>query len=63
MTTPITARCRYDGERVDAVDYLGVIGSNYEPVQNEASCELLDALVDESGAHCETALGLEWCAA
>lgn len=38
------------------LDVLGVVGSKYEPVQNEASCELLDALVDESGgAHFETA--------
>lgn len=37
------------------VDYLGVVGSKYEPVQNETSCEVLDALVDESGAHFETA--------
>jgi phage/plasmid-like protein (TIGR03299 family) len=38
------------------IDVLGVVGSKYEPVQNEASCELLDALVDESGgAHYETA--------
>ena len=32
-----------------ALDVLGVVGSKYEPVQNEASCDLLDALVDESG--------------
>ena len=31
------------------LDVLGVVGSKYEPVQNEASCELLDALVDQSG--------------
>jgi phage/plasmid-like protein (TIGR03299 family) len=37
------------------LDVLGVVGRKYEPVQNEASCELLDALVDESGAHFETA--------
>ena len=38
------------------LDVLGVVGSKYEPVQNEASCELLDALVDQSGgAHFETA--------
>ena len=37
------------------IDVLGVVGSKYEPVQNEASCELLDALTDESGAHFETA--------
>lgn len=34
---------------------LGVVGSKYEPVQNEASCALLNALTDESGAHFETA--------
>lgn len=45
-TNPITGR----------PDVLGVVGSKYEPVQNEASCELLDALVDQSGgAHFETA--------
>ena len=38
------------------LDVLGVVGSKYEPVQNEASCDLLDALVDQSGgAHFETA--------
>lgn len=34
---------------------LGVVGSKYAPVQNEASCALLNALTDESGAHFETA--------
>ena len=29
------------------IDYLGVVGSKYEPVQNEASCTLLDALTEE----------------
>ncbi len=37
------------------VDYLGVVGSKYTPLQNEDSCALLDALTDESGAHFETA--------
>lgn len=37
------------------IDYLGVVGTKYEPVQNEASCTLLDALTDQSGAHFETA--------
>ena len=37
------------------IDVLGVVGSKYEPVANEASCDLLDALTDESGAHFETA--------
>jgi phage/plasmid-like protein (TIGR03299 family) len=37
-------------------DVLGVVGSKYVPVANEASCDLLDALVDEAGnAHFETA--------
>jgi phage/plasmid-like protein (TIGR03299 family) len=36
-------------------DVLGVVGTKYEPVQNEDSCALLDALVDEGGAHYETA--------
>ena len=34
---------------------LGVVGDGYVPIQNEEHCELLDALVDESGAHFETA--------
>lgn len=38
-----------------ATRYLGVVGSDYTPVQNEDVCELLNILVDESGAHFETA--------
>jgi phage/plasmid-like protein (TIGR03299 family) len=38
-----------------SLDVLGVVGSKYEPVQNEASCDLLDAITDKSGAHFETA--------
>jgi phage/plasmid-like protein (TIGR03299 family) len=38
-----------------ATDYLGVVGLGYTPVQNEACAELLDLLVDASGAHFETA--------
>ena len=37
------------------IDYLGVVGTKYEPVQNDASCAVLDAITDESGAHFETA--------
>lgn len=37
------------------VDYLGVVGNGYSVVQNEECCELLNLLVDESGAHFETA--------
>lgn len=36
-------------------EYLGVVGSFYEPIQNEEQCELLNALTDESGAVFETA--------
>jgi phage/plasmid-like protein (TIGR03299 family) len=36
-------------------DYLGVVGPNYRPIQNEESAAFLNALVDESGAHFETA--------
>ena len=37
------------------VDILGVVGSQYHPVQNEELCDLLDSLVDESGALYDTA--------
>ena len=37
------------------LDVLGVVGNKYEPKQNEASCDLLDALTGESGAVYETA--------
>ncbi|GAA3733468.1 DUF932 domain-containing protein [Salinactinospora qingdaonensis] len=36
-------------------DVLGCVGSQYTPVQNEELCGFLNALVDESGAHFETA--------
>ena len=36
-------------------DVLGVVGAGYHPIQNEAHADLLDTLVDESGAHFETA--------
>jgi phage/plasmid-like protein (TIGR03299 family) len=38
-----------------ATDYLGVVGTGYIPVANEDCAELLDLLVDASGAHFETA--------
>src|SRR5699024_1232644 len=34
---------------------LGVVGDHYTPVQNEDHVDLLDTLVDMSGAHFETA--------
>lgn len=35
------------------VQYIpgGVVGSNYTPIQNEANVDLLDAIVDQGGAH------------
>lgn len=36
-------------------DVLGVVGENYRIVQNEDHAEFLNTLVDESGAHFETA--------
>ncbi len=36
-------------------NYLGTVGTVYKPIQNEEHCELLNALVDESGARFETA--------
>ena len=44
-TNPVTGR----------PDVLGVVGRGYTPIQNEEHAELLDTLVDESGAHFETA--------
>lgn len=56
---PIPAVGKYATVRTNpingAVDYLGVVGESYRPFQNEQSCELLNALVEESGAHFETA--------
>lgn len=43
-TNPLTGR----------TEYLGVVGNKYEPTQNESSCDLLNTLTDESGAHFET---------
>ncbi|MFJ4895634.1 DUF932 domain-containing protein [Streptomyces sp. NPDC088788] len=38
---------------------LGVVGSDYHPVQNEEHAEFLNLLADESGAHFETAGALK----
>lgn len=40
-------------------DVLGVVGKKYQPIQNEEHTDLLNALVDESGAHFETAGSLK----
>ena len=36
-------------------EVLGTAGEDYRPIQNEDHCELLNALVEESGAHFDTA--------
>lgn len=41
------------------MDVLGVVGSYYEPVQNEDHADMLNALVDESNARIETAGSLD----
>lgn len=41
------------------VDVLGDVGENYHIIQNEEHAAYLDALVDESGAHFETAGALD----
>jgi phage/plasmid-like protein (TIGR03299 family) len=48
-TNPVTQETRY----------LGVVGGYYSPIQNEEHVDLLNALVDESGAHFETAGSLK----
>lgn len=46
----------YTNPVTGAAQYLGVVGSHYQPIQNEAHLDLLDALVDEAGVkHFETA--------
>ncbi|MFF4205732.1 DUF932 domain-containing protein [Streptomyces sp. NPDC001668] len=41
--------------KTGVAERLGTVGAKYEVVQNEEHCELLNLLVDESGAHFETA--------
>lgn len=43
----------------DQVDYLGVTGNDYQPVQNEQHAEFLNILVDESGANFNVAGALD----
>ena len=60
---PILASDRFMTVRTNPVngrtDYLGVVGPVWQPIQNEETAELLDAIVDESGAHFETAGALD----
>ncbi|MFE6020762.1 DUF932 domain-containing protein [Streptomyces sp. NPDC056441] len=45
--------------RTGRTETLGVVGSDYHPVQNEEHAEFLNLLADESGAHFETAGSLK----
>lgn len=45
--------------RPGEIDGLGVVGRYYEAVQNEDQADLLNTLVDKSGAHFETAGALD----
>ncbi|WP_327434829.1 DUF932 domain-containing protein, partial [Streptomyces sp. NBC_01236] len=45
--------------KTGATETLGVVGSDYHPVQNEEHAEFLNLLADESGAHFETAGSLK----
>ena len=54
--------------RIDTQQSLGVVGSNYEILQNAQAFEFVDALIGEHGAHYESAGGLGngsriWCLA
>jgi phage/plasmid-like protein (TIGR03299 family) len=41
--------------QTEVTEYLGIVGDDYATVQNEQVAEMLNLLVDESGAHFETA--------
>ncbi|GAA2031359.1 hypothetical protein GCM10009839_34080 [Catenulispora yoronensis] len=57
--TPVAVPDRFATARTNPktgrTDYLGVVGPDYTPVQNEENCQIMNTLVDASGAHFETA--------
>jgi len=59
VTPALAVPDRYATVRTNPVnggtDVLGVVGPAYTVIQNEAHADLLNTLVDESGAHFETA--------
>lgn len=55
VTLPDKVATVRDNPFTGAVEPLGVVGTSYHPIQNEAQIDLLDTIVDESGAHFETA--------
>nr|WP_107905345.1 DUF932 domain-containing protein [Streptomyces chartreusis] len=62
-TTPVEVPQHYATARTHPktghTQTLGVVGSDYHPVQNEEHAEFLNLLADESGAHFETAGSLK----
>ncbi len=55
VTPNAFATIRDDPFNPGRINTLGIVGSQYHPVQNEELCDLLDTLVDESGALYDTA--------
>lgn len=58
LTVPMAgcfATVRDNPVRQGQVDFLGYVGNSYKIVQNEDHAEFLNTLVDESGAHFDTA--------
>jgi phage/plasmid-like protein (TIGR03299 family) len=62
-TTPVEVAQHFATARTHPktgrTETLGVVGSDYLPVQNEEHAEFLNLLADESGAHFETAGSLK----
>ena len=64
-TPPIAVPDQFATVRTNAItgrlDYPRVVGTKYEPAQNEESCTLLDALTEDSSADrsCATPLALQ----
>ena len=55
MKVPNQFATVFDNPITGDITPLGVVGTKYTPIQNEAMTQFADALVDESGAHYETA--------
>lgn len=55
ITLPDRSATARTNPKTGQVEYLGVVGTGYTPVQNEEHCDLLNTLVDATGAHFETA--------
>lgn len=53
------ATVRDNPVQADQIDILGGVGADYQVFQNEQLCHLLNMVVDESGAHFETAGSLK----